>query len=68
MSQEQQRTLKNRTIAVGVGVVCLVGIALGAVGGAISRWFVTLVALLGTFVAVGYVGAKGYAIVEASKQ
>jgi hypothetical protein len=67
MSQEQQRTFKNRTV-VGVLVVCLAGVALGAVGGAIPRWVLPVVALLGSFVAVGYVGAKGYAIVEASKQ
>jgi hypothetical protein len=68
MAQEQQRSLENRAVAGGVGVVCLVGVALGAVGGSIPQWFVTLVALLGSFVAVGYVGAKGYAIVEANKQ
>ncbi|WP_336133555.1 hypothetical protein [Natronomonas amylolytica] len=68
MSQEQQQRFTNRAVAVGVVVVCLVGIALGAAGSAIPRWVLPVVALLGSFVAVGYVGAKGYAIVEGSKQ
>jgi hypothetical protein len=41
---------------------------LGWVSGVgIPRWLIALVVLLGTLVAVGYVGAKGYEIVESSK-
>lgn len=36
-------------------------------GVGVPRWLLGLAALLGTLVAVGYVGAKGYEIVESSK-
>lgn len=94
MSQEQSQESTNRVVAVGVLVVCLVGIALCSValvsatgaaadtatasptaeeanamsGFAIPRWLGPLVALLGSLVAVAYVGSKGYKIVEQSKQ
>jgi hypothetical protein len=42
---------------------------IGSVAGVgIPRWVIVLVVLLGTLVAVGYVGAKGYEIVESSRQ
>jgi hypothetical protein len=42
---------------------------IGSVSGVgMPRWLIVLIVLLGTLVAVGYVGAKGYEIVESSRQ
>lgn len=38
------------------------------IGTGVTRWAFVLVVLLGALAAVGYVGAKGYAIVQSSKQ
>lgn len=38
------------------------------IGASIARWGLVLVTLLGALAAVGYVGAKGYKIVQSSKQ
>lgn len=40
----------------------------GTIGTGVTRWGLILVTLLGALTAVGYVGTKGYAIVQSSKQ
>jgi predicted anti-sigma-YlaC factor YlaD len=65
MIRERIHTSTNWTVAIGVLIVTLVG---GTAGFDIPRLLIGLVALLGSFLAVSYIGWKGYEIVEESKQ